>query len=70
MMPINFADKGVPVIIRHISGNSEVRQHLADLGFVVGGEATVISETDGNLIVNVKNVRVAVGKQLAAKIMI
>jgi ferrous iron transport protein A len=70
MMPITFADRNKEFVIQRIGGNSEVRQHLADLGFVPGGKVMVISEMGGNLIVNVKETRVAIGKQLASKIMI
>ena len=51
-------------------GSAEVKQHLADLGFVVGGSATVVSEVGGNLIVNVKETRIAIGKEMAMKVMI
>ena len=47
-----------------------MKQHLADMGFVVGGNVTVISEADGNMIVNIKESRVAIGKEMALKIMI
>lgn len=70
MMPLTIAVIGEENIIRHIGGNAETKQHLADLGFVPGGKVTVISETNGNLIVNVKESRVAIGKQMAAKIMV
>lgn len=70
MMPLTFAGKGEPVQIMKIKGNAEVKQHLADMGFVVGGNVTVISEADGNMIVNIKESRVAIGKEMALKIMI
>ena len=70
MMPLAVADRGVAYTIRKIGGNNEVRQHLADLGFVVGGSVSVINEVNGNLIVNVKESRVAIGKELALRIMI
>ncbi|MDO4415545.1 MAG: FeoA domain-containing protein [Erysipelotrichaceae bacterium] len=70
MMPLIVADKGKEYKILKIGGNAEVRQHLADLGFVVGGSVCVISEAAGNLIVNVKESRVGIGKDLAMKIMI
>ena len=70
MMPLSLAEPGEVNIIRHIGGNPETRQHLADLGFVVGGSVTVISEVGGNMIVNVKESRVALGKNMASKIMI
>ncbi|MBQ3461269.1 MAG: ferrous iron transport protein A [Solobacterium sp.] len=70
MMPLTFAGRGEPVQIMKINGNAEVKQHLADMGFVVGGNVTVISEADGNMIVNIKESRVAIGKEMALKIMI
>ena len=70
MMPITFADKGTEHVIQRLSGNAEMKQHLADLGFVVGGKVRVISESGGNLIVNVKESRIAIGKDLANRIMI
>ena len=70
MMPLVYAEVGEPQIIRRIGGTPEVKQHLADMGFVVGGNVTVISEADGNMIVNIKESRVAIGKEMALKIMI
>ena len=69
-MPLTLADTGVSYIIRHIGGSTEIRRHLENLGFVVGGNVMVISEITGNLIVNVKEVRVAVSKEMAQKIMV
>ncbi len=70
MMPLNFADIGEEAIIKRIGGNSEVRAHLENLGFVNGGRVTVISSIGGNLIVNVKDSRVAISKEMASKIMV
>lgn len=70
MMPLTIADRGVEYTIRKIGGNGETKQHLADLGFVVGGNVSVVNEVNGNLIVNVKESRVALGKELALRIMI
>ena len=70
MMPLVFAQKGEPQIIRKIGGSPEVKKHLEDLGFVVGGEACVISSLGENLIVKVKESRVAVSEELAKKIMV
>ena len=70
MMPLIFADKGTVYKISKISGNTVTKQYLADLGFVAGGEVTVVSESNGNLIVNVKGARVAIGKEMARRIMI
>ena len=70
MMPLTMAKPGETVTIRRISGKDEVRQHLAELGFVVGGVVTVISEMAGNLIVQVKASRVALDRSMANRIMI
>ena len=70
MMPLNLADIGQPQIIKRIGGNPEVKKHLADLGFNVGGEVSVVSMLGGNLIVKVKESRVAVSEELARKIMV
>ena len=70
MIPLTLAPKGEALLIRKIGGNAELKQHLADLGFVTGGTVIVISETNGNLIVNVKETRVAIGNEMAAKIMV
>ncbi len=69
-MPLTFADLGVENVIKKIGGNSEVRAHLENLGFVVGGIVTVITSMSGNLIVNVKGARVAISREMASKIMI
>ena len=68
MMPLALADAGEENIVKKVGGNSEVKQHLENLGFVVGGNATVVSSIGGNLIVNVKESRVAISKEMAAKI--
>lgn len=70
MMPLNLADPGKETIIKRIGGSPEVKQHLENLGFVVGGNATVVSSIGGNIIVNVKESRVAISKEMAAKIMV
>ena len=70
MMPLMFATIGEENIIKKIGGLPEVRQHLENLGFVVGGNVTVISDMGGNLIVNVKESRVAISKEMAQKIMV
>ncbi len=70
MMPLCFAQVGEPQIIKRIGGNPETRKHLEDLGFHIGGEISVINTIGGNLIVNVKECRVAVSRELANKIMI
>ena len=70
MMPLIYAEAGQPQIIRKIGGSPEVKKHLEDLGFTVGGEASVISSLGENLIVKVKESRVAVSEELARKIMV
>ena len=70
MMPLSMAPVGEPVVIRKITGKDEVRQHLAELGFVVDSRVTVISELSGNLILQVKDSRVALDKSMANRIMI
>ena len=70
MMPLTMATPGEPSVIRKIGGKEETRLFLEKLGFVTGGEVTVISETGGNMIVNIKDSRVAIGKDMANKIMI
>ena len=70
MMPLSMMEAGEPNVIKKVGGREETRRFLENLGFVVGGTVTVISETDGNMIVNVKDSRVAIGKDMANKIMI
>ena len=70
MMPLNVAQPGEENIIRKIGGSPEVKQHLADLGFVVGGTVTLLRVLGGNVIVNVKESRVALDADMARRIMI
>ena len=70
MMPLGMASVGDTNIIKRITGQDEVRQHLSELGFVVGAEVTVVNELGGNLILNVKESRVALDKTMAMRIMI
>lgn len=70
MMPLAFAGVGEENIIKKVGGKPEVKAHLENLGFVVGGTVTVINEIGGNVIVDVKGARVAVSKEMAQKIMI
>ncbi len=70
MMPLLLISDGERNTIRHIGGTPEVRRHLENLGFVVGGDVTVISKMGGNVIVNVKETRVAIDEKLAGKIMV
>ena len=70
MMPLIVGDMGTPQIIRKVGGSPEVKQHLENLGFVVGGTVTVVNSMAGNLIVNVKESRIAISREMAQKIMI
>ncbi len=70
MMPLTMAKTGEPVMIRKITGKDEVRLHLAELGFVVDSEVTVVTEIAGNLIVQVRGSRVALNEAMANRIMI
>ena len=70
MMPLNLANLDEEVMIRRIGGSQEVRQHLENLGFVVGGNVTVVTFLGGNIIVNVKESRVAISEEMARKIMV
>lgn len=70
MMPLSMVKEGKPNIIKKVGGKEETRKFLENLGFVTGGTVTVISQTGGNMIVNVKDSRVAIGKDMANKIMV
>ena len=70
MMPLTMAKAGEIVTIKRISGKDEIRQHLAELGFVVESEVTVVNEIAGNLILQVKESRIALDKTMANRIMI
>ena len=70
MMPLTFASVGEENMIRKVGGNSEIRAHLENLGFVTGGNVTVVSTIGGNLIVNVKESRVAISREMASKILV
>ncbi len=70
MMPLNFASIGEENIIKKIGGKPEVKKHLENLGFVVGGSVTIINTLGGNVIVNVKESRVAISQEMAQKIMV
>ena len=69
-MPLSMAPEGKESVIRKIGGKEETRLFLERLGFVVGAIVTVVSEIQGNLIVNVKDSRVALGKDMASKIFV
>ena len=69
-MPLTYAPIGKPSVIRRITGKDEVRQHLAELGFVAGKEVTVISSIGGNLILNIKGSRIALDASMAQRVML
>lgn len=69
-MPLVLASVGEENIIKKIGGTPEVKKHLENLGFVVGGSVTIVNTLGGNLIVNVKEARVAISEEMARKIMI
>ena len=69
-MPLSFSTTGSVVTIKDIKGKDETRRFLESLGFVVGSNVSVVSEIDGNLIVNVKESRVAISKSMANRIMV
>ena len=70
MMPLSFAQEGEEQTIQKIGGNLETKKFLENLGFVSGGFVTVISTIGGNLIVNVKESRIAISKEMAQRIMV
>ena len=70
MLPLTMASQGEPVTIKKIGGKQETKKFLETLGFVVGGTITVVSEINGNMIVNVKDSRVAIGKDMASRIIV
>lgn len=69
-MPLALAPIGEENIIKRIGGKQEVKAHLETLGFVVGGAVTIVSAMGGNIIVNVKESRIAISKEMAQKIMV
>ncbi len=69
-MPLSMVREGEPSVIKKVGGKEETRRFLENLGFVIGGSVTVVSEIAGNMIVNVKDSRVAIGKDMANKIMV
>ena len=70
MIPLSLAEPGKEQVIKRVGGNAEVRQHLENLGFVVGGTVTVLSVLKGNVIVKVKESRIAIDDGLTRKIMV
>lgn len=70
MVPLSMVKRGEPNTIRKVGGKEETKRFIESLGFVTGVEVTVVSEINGNMIVNVKDCRVAIGKDMANKIMV
>ena len=70
MMPLTLVNEGEENVIRRIGGKPEVKKHLEDLGFVAGGTVTVVTTLNGNVIVNVKEARIAISREMAQKIMV
>ena len=70
MMPLVLADAGEEAVIMRVGGSPEMKKHLEDLGFTVGGVVTVMNTIGGNLIVKIKESRVAISREMAGKIMI
>jgi len=70
MMPLAMADVGDVNIIRKITGRDDVRQHLAEMGFVVGTEVSVVSRIGGNVILSIRDSRVALDESMAMRIMV
>ena len=70
MMPLSYATPGEENVIRKVGGSPEVKKHLENLGFVVGGNVKVVNRLGGNIIVNVKEARIAISQEMAMKIMI
>ena len=70
MMPLTLAEAGEENIIKRIGGKQEVKIHMENLGFVVGGTVTVVNTIGGNVIVNIKDSRVAISTEMAQKIMV
>ena len=70
MMPLPLANIGEEYLIRKVGGSPEVKKHLEDLGFIAGGTATLITVLNGNVIVKVKEARVAISEEMARKIMV
>lgn len=69
-MPLTMVSVGEPNVIKRIGGKEETKKFLENLGFTTGGVVTVVSQTGGNVIVNVRESRVAIGKEMANKIMV
>lgn len=69
-MPLSMVKEGEPNIIKKVGGKEETRKFLENLGFVTGGTVTVVSEIGGNIIVNIKDSRIAIGRDMANRIIV
>ena len=69
-MPLSMVNAGEPSVVRKVGGKEETRRFLENLGFVNGAQVTIVSAANGNMIINVKDSRVAIGKDMANKIMV
>lgn len=69
-MPLTLATKGQPAFIKRITGKDEVKRHLANLGFIEGKEITLVSQANGNVVVGIGSLRVALDRSLAQRIMV
>ena len=70
MMPLTLVNEGEETVIKRIGGKPEIKKHLEDLGFVVGGMVTVVTQLGGNVIVNVKESRIAISREMAQRIFV
>lgn len=70
MMPLALADVGEENMVKRVGGNPEMKKHLEDLGFVAGSNVTIVNKLGGNIIVNVKDSRIAISNEMAQKIMV
>ena len=70
MMPLTFAEIGEETVVKRVGGNPEVKAHLENLGFVAGSAVTVINTIGGNVIVKVKESRIAISREMAQKILV
>lgn len=69
-MPLTLANPGEPLLIRRIGGSPDVRRHLETMGFTIGGTVTVVAALGGNVIVSIKESRVAISREMAQKIFV
>ena len=70
MMPLTLAEPGEEAVIRRLGGSPEMKKHLEDMGFTAGSAVTVMNTLGGNLIVKIKESRVAISKEMASKILV